>query len=133
MQLGKVGLLVERSHHEVGTAGQMEINYRFADILHAGDDVMKFKYVIRNTAWQGGKTATFMPKPLFGDNGSGMHVHQSLWKDGKPLFFGNGYGDLSDLARHYVVAFSSMPHLCLHLLTQPLTPIADWFQAMKHR
>jgi len=69
MQLGKVGLLVERSHHEVGTAGQMEINYRFTDILSAGDDVMKFKYVIRNTAWQGGKTATFMPKPLFGDNG----------------------------------------------------------------
>jgi len=102
MQLGKVGLLVERSHHEVGTAGQMEINYRFSDILHAGEDVMKFKYVIRNTAWQGGKTATFMPKPLFGDNGSGMHVHQSLWKDGKPLFFGDGYGDLSDMARHYV-------------------------------
>jgi glutamine synthetase len=102
MQLGKVGLLVERSHHEVGTAGQMEINYRFTDILTAGDDVMKFKYVIRNTAWQGGKTATFMPKPLFGDNGSGMHVHQSLWKDGKPLFFGDGYGDLSDMARHYV-------------------------------
>jgi len=90
MQLGKVGLLVERSHHEVGTAGQMEINYRFTDILTAGDDVMKFKYVIRNTAWQGGKTATFMPKPLFGDNGSGMHVHQSLWKDGKPLFFEAG-------------------------------------------
>ncbi|MSV39452.1 MAG: type I glutamate--ammonia ligase, partial [Actinobacteria bacterium] len=102
MQLGKVGLLVERSHHEVGTAGQMEINYRFTDILHAGDDIMKFKYVIRNTAWQGGKTATFMPKPLFGDNGSGMHVHQSLWKNGEPLFFGDGYGDLSEMARHYV-------------------------------
>jgi glutamine synthetase len=103
MQLGKVGLLVERSHHEVGTAGQMEINYRFTDILSAGDDVMKFKYVIRNTAWQGGKTATFMPKPLFGDNGSGMHVHQSLWKDGKPLFFEEGtYGDLSDMARWYI-------------------------------
>ena len=103
MQLGKVGLLVERSHHEVGTAGQMEINYRFTDILSAGDDVMKFKYVIRNTAWQGGKTATFMPKPLFGDNGSGMHVHQSLWKDGKPLFFEAGtYGDLSDMARWYI-------------------------------
>jgi glutamine synthetase len=103
MQLGKVGLLVERSHHEVGTAGQMEINYRFTDVLTAGDDVMKFKYVIRNTAWQGGKTATFMPKPLFGDNGSGMHVHQSLWKDGKPLFFEAGtYGDLSDMARWYI-------------------------------
>jgi glutamine synthetase len=78
MELGRAGLLVERSHHEVGTAGQMEINYRFSDILQAGDDVMKFKYIIRNVAWEGGKTATFMPKPLFGDNGSGMHVHQSL-------------------------------------------------------
>ena len=68
----------------------------------SGDDIMKFKYVIRNTAWQGGKTATFMPKPLFGDNGSGMHVHQSLWNDGVPLFFGDGYGDLSEMARHYV-------------------------------
>jgi len=102
MALGKVGLLVERSHHEVGTAGQMEINYRFSDILNAGDDVMKFKYVIKNVAWENGKTATFMPKPLFGDNGSGMHVHQSLWKDGKPLFFGDGYGDLSEMARWYI-------------------------------
>ena len=102
MELGRSGLLVERSHHEVGTAGQMEINYRFSDILQAGDDVMKFKYIIRNVAWEGGKTATFMPKPLFGDNGSGMHVHQSLWKDGKPLFFGDGYGDLSDMARWYI-------------------------------
>ena len=102
MKLGEVGLLVERAHHEVGTAGQMEINYRFSDILTAGDELMKFKYVIKNTAWAAGKTATFMPKPLFGDNGSGMHVHQSLWKDGKPLFWGDGYGDLSDLARWYI-------------------------------
>ena len=102
MNLGHVGLQVERSHHEVGTAGQMEINYRFTDILSAGDELMKFKYIIKNTAWQAGKTATFMPKPLFGDNGSGMHVHQSLWKDGKPLFWGEGYGDLSDMARWYI-------------------------------
>jgi glutamine synthetase len=102
MNLGKVGLLVERAHHEVGTAGQMEINYRFSDILTAGDELMKFKYIIKNTAWAAGKTATFMPKPLFGDYGSGMHVHQSLWKDGKPLFWGDGYGDLSDTARWYI-------------------------------
>jgi len=102
MNLEKVGLHVERSHHEVGTAGQMEINYRFSDVLNAGDDVMKFKYVVKNTAWQAGKTATFMPKPLFGDNGSGMHCHQSLWKDGKPLFYGDGYADLSDTARWYI-------------------------------
>jgi glutamine synthetase len=102
MNLGKVGMSVERAHHEVGTAGQMEINYRFSDILTAGDELMKFKYIIKNTAWAAGKTATFMPKPLFGDNGSGMHVHQSLWKDGKPLFWGDGYGDLSDIARWYI-------------------------------
>ena len=102
MNLGKVGLLVERAHHEVGTAGQMEINYRFSDILTAGDELMKFKYIIKNTAWAASKTATFMPKPLFGDNGSGMHVHQSLWKDGKPLFWGDGYANLSDMARWYI-------------------------------
>jgi glutamine synthetase len=103
MKLGEVGLEVERSHHEVGTAGQMEINYTFNSLMHAADEVMLFKYVIKNAAWQGGKTATFMPKPLFGDNGSGMHCHQSLWKDGKPLFYDEaGYGGLSDLARWYI-------------------------------
>ncbi|MEE6281221.1 type I glutamate--ammonia ligase [Georgenia sunbinii] len=101
--LQQSGLLVERAHHEVGTAGQQEINYRFDTLLGAADDVMKFKYIIKNTAWAAGKTATFMPKPLFGDNGSGMHSHQSLWKDGKPLFYDeHGYGGLSDLARWYV-------------------------------
>ena len=103
LTLEEVGLDVERAHHEVGTAGQMEINYRFSTLLQAADDVMKFKYVIKNVAWDAGKTATFMPKPLFGDNGSGMHVHQSLWKDGKPLFYDElGYGGLSDLARWYI-------------------------------
>ena len=101
--LQEVGLDVERAHHEVGTAGQQEINYRFDTLLHAGDDLMKFKYVIRNTAFDEGKTVTFMPKPLFGDNGSGMHCHQSLWKDGKPLFYDErGYGGLSDMARWYI-------------------------------
>ena len=94
---------VERSHHEVGTAGQQEINYRFNTLLQSGDDMMKFKYVVKNTAWELGKTATFMPKPIFGDNGSGMHTHQSLWKDGEPLFYDErGYGGLSDLARWYI-------------------------------
>jgi len=101
--LQQVGLAVERSHHEVGTAGQQEINYRFDTLRAAADDVMKFKYIIKNSAWQAGKSATFMPKPLFGDNGSGMHSHQSLWKDGKPLFFDErGYGGLSDTARWYI-------------------------------
>jgi glutamine synthetase len=97
------GFEVEREHHEVGTAGQAEINYKFNTLLHAADDVMLFKYLVKNTAWQAGKTATFMPKPLFGDNGSGMHVHQSLWKDGQPLFHDEaGYGGLSDMARYYI-------------------------------
>ncbi len=97
------GLLVERQHHEVGTAGQAEINYRFASLLNAADDVMKFKYIVRNVAWAAGKTATFMPKPIFGDNGSGMHCHQSLWSDGAPLFYDEaGYAGLSDLARYYI-------------------------------
>ena len=101
--LQEVGLNIERAHHEVGTAGQQEINYRFASLKTAADDLMKFKYVIKNVAWEADKTATFMPKPLFGDNGSGMHSHQSLWKDGKPLFFDEtGYGGLSDLARWYI-------------------------------
>jgi len=103
LKLADVGLEVERSHHEVGTAGQQEINYRFNTMLQAGDDVMKFKYVIKNVAWNAGKSATFMPKPLFGDNGSGMHTHQSLWKDGEPLFYDEqGYGGLSDIARWYI-------------------------------
>ncbi|MBI3685900.1 MAG: type I glutamate--ammonia ligase [Actinobacteria bacterium] len=101
--LQDVGLIVERAHHEVGTAGQAEINYRFDTLLHAADGLMLFKYVIKNVGWRLGKTVTFMPKPLFGDNGSGMHTHQSLWKDGVPLFYDEvGYGGLSDLARYYI-------------------------------
>ncbi|MGB3414487.1 MAG: type I glutamate--ammonia ligase [Microbacteriaceae bacterium] len=103
MRLLEVGLHVERSHHEVGTAGQGEINYRFDTLVKAADDILKFKYVVKNTALEWGKTATFMPKPLYGDNGSGMHTHQSLWNEGKPLFYDEkGYGGLSDLARWYI-------------------------------
>src|ERR1035437_5424767 len=76
LKLAEVGLSVERSHHEVGTAGQQEINYRFGSLLQAGDELMKFKYVIKNVAWAGGKTATFIPKPIFGDNGSGMRSEE---------------------------------------------------------
>ena len=101
--LDAVGIEVERSHHEVGSAGQQEINYKFNTLLHAGDDMMKFKYVVKGTAWQDGRSATFMPKPVMGDNGSGMHTHQSLWKDGEPLFHDeNGYAQLSDTARWYI-------------------------------
>ena len=101
--LDEVGLEVERSHHEVGAPGQAEINYKFSTLTQAADDLLKFKYVIKNTADQWGKTVTFMPKPVFGDNGSGMHCHQSLWQDGEPLFYDErGYAGLSDIARWYI-------------------------------
>ena len=103
VQLMESGFHLERSHHEVGTGGQAEINYRFDTMVAAADDVLKFKYIVKNVANDWGKVATFMPKPLFGDNGSGMHTHQSLWLDGKPLFYDEaGYGGLSDTARWYI-------------------------------
>ncbi|MEW2549933.1 type I glutamate--ammonia ligase [Streptomyces sp. NPDC047002] len=103
LELERAGLEVERQHHEVGTAGQAEINYKFNTLLHAADDLMLFKYIVKNVAWRNNKTATFMPKPIFGDNGSGMHVHQSLWQGGSPLFYDEqGYAGLSDTARYYI-------------------------------
>lgn len=101
--LAAVGLQVERAHHEVGSGSQQEINYRFNSLRAAADDLMKFKYVIRRTADMCNKTVTFMPKPLYGQAGSGMHCHMSLWKNGEPLFHDErGYGGLSDIARWYV-------------------------------
>ncbi len=103
LELERSGLKVERQHHEVGTAGQAEINYKFNTLLAAADDLQLFKYIVKNVAWRNGKTATFMPKPIFGDNGSGMHVHQSLWSNGDPLFYDEaGYAGLSDTARYYI-------------------------------
>ena len=98
----KAGLEIELHHHEVATAGQCEIDIRFCPLLTCGDKMMLYKYIVRNVAHKHGKTATFMPKPLFEDNGTGMHVHQSLWKDGKPLFAGSGYAGLSEMALHYI-------------------------------
>ncbi|MBX3311961.1 MAG: type I glutamate--ammonia ligase [Microbacteriaceae bacterium] len=101
--LMEVGLKVERSHHEVGAAGQGEINYKFNTLVYAADDLLKFKYIVKGTAEEWGRVATFMPKPLYGDNGSGQHVHQSLWLGGKPLFYDEkGYAGLSDIARWYI-------------------------------
>ena len=113
-EMQKLGLKIERGHHEVGTAGQAEINYRFDELLRAADDLLLFKYVVKNVAWKNGKTATFMPKPIFGDNGSGMHCHQSLWKDGEPLFYDeSGYAGLSDMARWYIGGLlAHAPALC---------------------
>lgn len=97
-----MGLSIERQHHEVATAGQAEIDIRFSPLTSMADQVMIYKYVVKNVAVKYGKTATFMPKPLFGDNGSGMHVHQSIWKGGKPLFAGKGYAGLSDMCLYYI-------------------------------
>jgi glutamine synthetase len=102
MILADVGIHVECHHHEVATAGQCEIDFRFSNLLHTADNLMLFKYIVKNTAYAHGKTATFMPKPLYGDNGSGMHCHQSLWKDGEPLFGGDGYAGLSEMAKFYI-------------------------------
>jgi glutamine synthetase len=102
LELEKLGIKIEAHHHEVATAGQAEIDMRFTPIVQMGDQMMWYKYVIRNVAKKYGRTVTFMPKPLFEDNGSGMHVHQSIWKKDKPLFAGNGYAGLSDLAMNYI-------------------------------
>jgi glutamine synthetase len=102
-RLIEAGIDVEVQHHEVGTAGQAEIDIRYGTLLQTADRVTLFKYLVKNTAWQYGKTVTFMPKPIFQDNGSGMHCHQSLWLDGKPLFYDEtGYAGLSETARHYI-------------------------------
>ena len=94
------GIDTQLHHHEVGSGGQGEIGIEFDTMAKIADKLMNFKYVVKNTAWAAGKSATFMPKPIFGDNGSGMHTHQSLWKDGEPLFYDeSGYGELSDTAR----------------------------------
>jgi glutamine synthetase len=99
----EAGIGVEMQHHEVGTAGQAEINMRFAPLLRMADNLMLYKYLIKNVARAHGKTVTFMPKPIFGDNGSGMHCHQSLWKDDSPLFYDEvGYAGLSDIGRYYI-------------------------------
>ena len=98
LTMEQVGIHVEAQHHEVATAGQAEIDMKYAPLLRAGDQLMWFKYIIKNVARRNNKTATFMPKPLFGDNGSGMHVHVSLWKNDKPLFAGDRYGGMSEMA-----------------------------------
>jgi len=103
LHMREVGVPVEVHHHEVGTAGQGEIDMRYAPLTRMADNVMYYKYIIRNVARKHGKSATFMPKPIFGDNGSGMHTHQSLWRGEQNLFWDeNGYGQLSDLARYYI-------------------------------
>lgn len=102
LTMAKCGVTIEKQHHEVASGGQCELGVKFAPIIEAADGLMTYKYVIRNVAKKHGKTVTFMPKPIFGDNGSGMHTHQSIWKDGKPLFAGDKYAGLSQMALHYI-------------------------------
>ncbi len=102
LALQDAGIIVEAHHHEVATGGQAEIDMRFLSLLKMADAAVKFKYIVKNVAKRNGKTVTFMPKPLYNDNGTGMHVHQSLWKDGVPLFAGSGYSGISDMCRFYI-------------------------------
>ncbi|OGQ82656.1 MAG: type I glutamate--ammonia ligase [Deltaproteobacteria bacterium RIFOXYA12_FULL_58_15] len=102
LELKKLGIQVEAQHHEVASGGQCEIDIRFAPLLQMTDQLQWFKYVVKNVARRHNKTVTFMPKPILGDNGSGMHTHISIWKDGKPLFAGNGYAGLSDMALWFI-------------------------------
>ena len=102
LTMEKIGILVEAQHHEVATGGQAEIDMRFGPLLEMADNLLKYKYVIKNTALKHGRTATFMPKPLFNDNGTGMHVHVSLWKEGRNLFAGDGYAGLSETAMYAI-------------------------------
>jgi glutamine synthetase len=98
----ELGMKIERQHHEVATGGQAEIDFQFDTLVKTADNMMLYKYVIKNVARRHGKTVCLMPKPLFGDNGSGMHTHQSLWKNGKPLFAGKEYAGLSQMALYYI-------------------------------
>ena len=102
LTMAQCGVPIEKHHHEVATGGQNELGIKFGTLVEAADNLMVYKYVIKNVAKKYGKTVTFMPKPVFNDNGSGMHTHQSLWKDGQPLFAGDGYAGLSQMALHYI-------------------------------
>jgi len=102
LEMQKMGIMVEKQHHEVATAGQAEIDLRYDSLVKMADKMMMYKYIVKNVARRHGKTVTFMPKPLFGDNGSGMHTHQSIWRDGKPLFAGKEYAGISQLCLWYI-------------------------------
>jgi glutamine synthetase len=102
LEMAKCGVPIEKHHHEVATGGQCELGFRFGKLVEAADWLMIYKYVIKNVAKKYGKSVTFMPKPVFQDNGSGMHTHQSIWRDGKPLFAGDKYAGMSEMGLHYI-------------------------------
>ena len=132
LTMEEVGIEMECHHHEVATAGQCEIDMRFAPLVKCADNLMWYKYIVKNVAKRHGKTATFMPKPLFGDNGTGMHVHQSIWKGGKPLFAGDGYSGFSEMGLHYIGGILKHARGQFVLLQDPLPiHIKDWFQVSR--
>ncbi len=116
----RAGIVVEKEHHEVATAGQAEIDMRFSSLLKMADQLMLYKYIVKNVAKRHGKTVTFMPKPLFGDNGSGMHTHQSIWKNGQPLFAGDKYAGVSQMCLYYIGGILKHAH-AIAAFTNPIT------------
>ena len=120
LEMQKAGIPVEKHHHEVATAGQAEIDLRYDSLVSMADKMMMYKYIVKNVAYRHNKTVTFMPKPVFGDNGSGMHTHQSIWKEGKPLFAGKEYAGISQLCLYYIGGI--LKHApALAALTNPTT------------
>ena len=113
LTMEQAGIIVEKHHHEVATAGQAEIDLRYDSLVRMADKMMLYKYITKNVARRHGRTVTFMPKPLFGDNGSGMHTHQSIWKNGEPSFAGDKYAGVSETCLHYIAGIlKHAPALC---------------------
>ena len=134
LTLERIGIACEFHHHEVASGGQCEIDLRFQPLTRMADQVMTYKYVVRNVARAAGKCATFMPKPIFGDNGSGMHTHQSLWKQGTPLFGDkSGYAGLSQLARAYVGGLLAHAPALLAFCAPTTNSTAGSCRAMRRR
>ena len=126
LTLEEIGIPIEAHHHEVATGGQGEIDMRFTTLRRMADNVMIYKYVVKNVARERGMTATFMPKPLFGDNGSGMHVHQSIWKGERPLFWATAMPDRATSCATTSADCSSTRRRCSRSALPPSTPIGGW-------
>ena len=133
LTLEKVGVPTEAQHHEVATGGQCEIDMLFSPLVEMADKLLKFKYVLKNTAKKHNKTVTFMPKPLFADNGSGMHVHFSLWKGKKNLFAGDGYAGLSQMAMYAIGGIRSTRLHCSRSAAPQPTATNVWCPDMRRR